>query len=238
MIGFRAARLRRSAARWRDALARRCVLCLASGAHEGLCPACTADMPLLAIARCPVCALPTPGSALCGRCLRERPAYDGVCVGGPYAFPYDALIPALKYGDRLALAPVLAGVLARSVLGEGTPDVIVPMPLSRERLVDRGFNQALEIASALPARHGTRVDADVLGRQRDTAPQASLPMDERGRNVRGAFACGADLTGRHVVVVDDVMTTGATLHEAARVLKRAGAASVRGWIVARTLLHD
>jgi len=238
MIGIGAGRLRAAMARIRAAIPGRCVLCLARDARDGLCQACSADLPLLEAARCPVCALPGPGGVPCGNCLRHPPAYDGVCVAGPYAFPSDALIGALKYGGRLAIAPVLGRMLAKSVSGELTPDLIVPMPLSAARLRSRGFNQALEIASALPARFTDRVAPDVLERQRDTASQASLPVDQRGHNVRGAFRCVLPVSGRTVAIVDDVMTTGATLHEAAVALKLAGATSVRGWIVARTLLHD
>jgi ComF family protein len=238
MIGNGANRLRAAVARIRATIPGRCVLCLARDARDGLCDACSSDLPLLDAARCPVCALPGPGGVPCGNCLRHPPAYDGACVAGPYAFPSDALIATLKYGGRLAIAPVLGRLLARAVPGESTPDLIVPMPLAAARLRSRGFNQALEIARALPARFADRVVPDLLERQRDTAPQASLPMDQRDRNVRGAFHCIRPVSNRTVVIVDDVMTTGATLHEAAVALKLAGATSVRGWIVARTLLHN
>lgn len=159
-------------------------------------------------------------------------------MAGPYAFPSDALIGALKYGGRLAIAPVLGRLLATAASGEPAPDLIVPMPLSAARLRSRGFNQALEIARALPARIADRVAPNLLERQRDTASQASLPVDQRGGNVRGAFRCVRPVSGRTVAIVDDVMTTGATLHEAAVAMKLAGASAVRGWIVARTLLND
>jgi ComF family protein len=238
MIGNGASRLRAAVARIRATIPGRCVLCLARDALDGLCDACSYDLPVLDADRCPVCALPGPGGVPCGNCLRHRPAYDGTCVAVPYAFPSDALIAALKYGGRLAIAPVLGRLLARAVPGESTPDLIVPMPLAAARLRSRGFNQALEIARALPARFADRVVPDLLERQRDTAPQASLPVDQRDRNVRGAFRCTRPVSNRTVVIVDDVMTTGATLHEAAVALKLAGATSVRGWIVARTLLHN
>jgi len=189
MIGIRADRLHATVARIRGAIAGRCLLCLARGARDGLCDACRSDVPALDAARCPVCALPGPGGERCGQCLRQPPAYDGVCAAAPYAFPFDALIPALKYGERLAVAPCSDGGSPGSVLGEPTPDLIVPMPLAPERLSSRGFNQSLEIARALPGRFSDRLVADLLERHRDTAPQASLPVDQRGHNVRGAFRC-------------------------------------------------
>lgn len=238
MIGIRDGRLRAALAGIRGRIAGRCVLCLAGEARHGLCEACRADVPALDPARCPVCALPSPGGERCGKCLRRPPAYDGVCAGAPYLFPFDALIPALKYGDRLAIAPILGHWLAGSVLGEPVPDLVVPMPLAPQRLRVRGFNQAAEIAAALPPRFADRLVPDLLERHRDTAPQATLPVDQRGGNVSGAFRCRRPIANLNVAVVDDVMTTGATLHEAAAALKLAGAASVRGWVVARTLLND
>ena len=112
------------------------------------------------------------------------------------------------------------------------------MPLSAARLRERGFNQALEIARLLPPHLARRIRIDLLTRPRDTRPQAELPVDQRARNVRNAFACDQRLDGAHVAVVDDVMTTGATLDAAAAALKSAGAVAVSGWVVARTLRHD
>lgn len=236
MIGFRTGRLRTAVAAIRSRIEDRCVLCLERSARHGLCEACRSDAPVLDQVRCPVCALPTTDGQRCGRCLRNPPAYDGVCAGGPYAFPFDALATALKYGERLAIAPILGRRLAEGLVGEPVPDLVVPMPLAPERLRSRGFNQAAEIAACLPQRFADRLVPDLLERHRDTAPQASLPMDQRERNVRGAFRCRRPIANLKVAIVDDVMTTGATLHEAASALKRAGAESVRGWVVARTLL--
>ena len=216
----------------------RCVLCLARGAGGGLCEPCRADIPALDKMRCPVCSLPSPGSVPCGRCLAHPPSYDSVCAAGPWDFPFSSLVPALKYGHQLAIAPVLAHLLATRVLGEAVPDLIAPMPLSVPRLRARGFNHALEIARTMPSRFAHRIVSAVLVRQRDTAPQAGLPLDDRRGNVRGAFRCSGTVANLNIVILDDVMTTGATMDEAAKVLKAAGAASVRGWVIARTLLRD
>jgi len=210
-----------------------CFVCRGA-ARELLCDACDAELPRLAAPVCPRCALASPGGLVCGRCLRDDPAYDATRAALAYDFPADALIQALKFRGELALAPLLAGLLAPS-LGDERIDCIVPVPLSRERLRGRGFNQSMEIA-----RHLGRgaPEPRLCERTRDAPPQMELPFDERQRNVRGAFRCTRALIGGTVAVVDDVMTTGATLDELARTLKRAGALRVVNWIVARTPPHD
>ena len=170
---------------------------------------------------------------MCGECLDRAPYYDSVTVPFAYAFPVDALIKAYKYSGNLHLAPVLANLLAPEIAD--MPDMVVAMPLSDARQRERGFNQAHELARHLAARIAVPLLARACRKVTNTPPQASLPWAERTRNVRGAFVCDVTLTGRNVAVVDDVMTTGATLNELARNLKRAGAARVTGWIVARTL---
>ncbi len=178
--------------------------------------------------------MPLVSGETCGACLGSPPAYDSVSVGYVYGFPLDALIQSYKYGGDLTLAPVLAALLqpARDIPG----DVLVAMPLSAARLRERGFNQAHELARHLSFRTDVPILPHAVRRVADTAPQAALPWNARAQNIRGAFVCDADLTGLHVTVVDDVMTTGATLNELARNLKRAGAARVSGCVIARTLL--
>jgi len=194
-------------------------------------------LPELAGARCPVCALPTLASRTCGRCLQRRPAYDHVACALRYAFPADALVMGLKYRNSLAFARPLAARLASALDHEARPDVIVPMPLTPARLAERGFNQAAELARLVASEFGLRLSPALVRRSRDGFAQASLPWKERARNVRGAFRCDEDVAGKRVAVVDDVMTTGATLNEVATVLKRSGATEVIGWIGARTLPH-
>jgi ComF family protein len=149
-----------------------------------------------------------------------------------YDFPLDKLVQALKYAHRLALADFFAATLAEP---RPTVDAIVPLPLSTERLRSRGFNQAVEIARPLARRWRLPLLLDAVRRPVDTPPQASLPWQARRKNIRGAFECGVDLSGRSLLVVDDVMTTGATLDEFARTLKKHGAVRVVNWVVARTL---
>ncbi len=216
-----------------QAIAPSCLLCAGSSAGALLCAHCRDGLPRLAPARCDTCALPISAGTRCGACLSRAPAYDHVCAPFIYAFPVDALVQGLKYRGMLALAPVLGGAIAGSL--DERPDVLVPMPLAGERLRERGFNQSLEIARHLARISGITLMPQACRRVRNTPPQAALPWKERAKNIRRAFVCDDDFAGRHVAIVDDVMTTGATLNELARNLKQAGAARVTGLIAARTL---
>ena len=184
--------------------------------------------------RCPQCALPTSHGEVCGACLSQPPHYDAVVAAFAYAWPLAPLVQRYKYSGNLALSSLLGQTLASRVAGHGV-DLIIPMPLAAARLRSRGFNQSLEVARVVSRTTGVPVAASACRRVRDTAPQTALPWRERARNIRGAFVCDADLTGKRVAVIDDVMTTGATLNELARNLRKAGAAEIRGWMVARTL---
>jgi ComF family protein len=211
-----------------------CPLCGARSGPDLLCAACAADLPGLP-EHCPRCALPTPGGSICGSCVADPPHFDGTTALWLYEFPCDRLVQALKYRAWLPLARFFARGLASRPMPE--IDLIVPMPLHPKRLAERGFNQALEIARSLSRRAGAAVEARGVRRLRYTRPQTELPYEERARNVRGAFVCELELSGRNVAVVDDVMTTGATLNEFARALKLAGAASVENLVIARSILR-
>jgi len=228
---------------WRDLrttlaralLGQDCVLCTAPSGDELLCAGCAADLPRVADA-CPQCAGPSPGGAACGTCLTHPPHFDATIAAWRYEFPVDRLVLALKFGQRLALAEAFGAALAGAARDRRV-DALVPMPLAGARLAERGFNQALEIARHVARRTDAPLAPALARRVRDTAPQIDLPHDARAANVRGAFECDADVAGRVLAVVDDVMTTGATLEELARTLKRAGAARVENWVVARTWPH-
>lgn len=210
-----------------------CYLC--RGAASGLlCAACDADLPRLAGGACPRCALPAHGGAVCGRCLARPPAYDETLAALAYAFPADVLVQALKFRGELALAPLLGQMLAARLPRGTRVDFILPVPLSARRLRSRGFNQALEIARSLSEATGCALAPQLAERSRDTPPQIDLPPGARASNVRGAFRCPRALERAEVALVDDVMTTGATLDELAATLKRAGAARVVNWVLART----
>jgi ComF family protein len=210
-----------------------CYLCR-GGAEEVLCAACDADLPRLPALSCPRCALASPAGATCGRCLARPPSYDATVAALAYEFPADVLVQALKFRGELALAPLLGALLAARLPRGTRADFLVPVPLAPARLRERGFNQSLEIARHVAAATGSRLAPQLAGRSRDAPPQVDLPLAERARNVRGAFHCAQALAGAEVAVLDDVMTTGATLDELAATLKRAGAARVVNWVVART----
>ena len=209
-----------------------CFLCRGKAAGI-LCAQCDADLPRLTGTSCPRCALASPNGARCGRCLTQDPQYDATIAALAYGFPADVLVHSLKFRGELALAPLLAELLAACISGRNV-DCVIPVPLSAARLRSRGYNQALEIARHVARATGTRLATDLCERRRDTPAQAELPLTERAKNVRGAFHCSRLVAGARVAVLDDVMTTGATLDEMAATLKRAGAARVENWVIART----
>lgn len=226
--------LRRFAVGVEDALlAQDCFLCRCASGGRFLCGACGAAMPRLTSSGCPVCALPTLHGETCGSCLRRQPHFDATVARYAYAFPVDRLVQALKYRHELAVAAWLGARLAEGYSPEA--DLIVVPPLHPVRLRQRGFNQALEIARAAARQWRIPIDPEAVERIADGPPQASLPWRSRRNNMRGAFLCHADVGGRRVLAIDDVMTTGSTLDELAKVLKARGAARVTNCIVARTL---
>jgi ComF family protein len=212
----------------------------ATPADGALCADCVARF-ALAVPRCARCGLrlglPAPA---CGECLRDTPPFEHTVCAADYAFPWDHLVAAFKFQGRAELAAVLAARIVAAVRAAAVPlpDTVLPVPLAQARLVERGYNQAWELA-----RHAARAlrlpaDAGLLLRPLDTAHQADLGRAERQRNLRTAFMANPQrrqqLQGRRLALVDDVMTTGATAREAAAVLLRAGAAAVDIWVLART----
>lgn len=210
-------------------------------AGQAICGACEADLPWLQ-ERCTVCALPLPASGLiCGECLRRPPSFDHVAVPWRFAFPVDSLISRFKHQSRWPLGRLLAEQLARHLHHEfdeglARPKMLLPVPLARKRLRQRGFNQAQMLADWLSPALDIPVDTKLLERVQDTQSQQQLDAAGRRRNLRQAFALKAadQLRGRHVAIIDDVLTTGATAEAIARLLKRAGAARVDVYCLART----
>ena len=227
-----------------------CEVCRQWGT-SALCSDCIARY-AAPLARCQRCGLRLGLSApACGACLREPPPFEhAVCVAD-YGFPWDGLITQFKFEGRVDLAGLLADALAgalrqrlpEALLQGGAPTVglVLPVPLSADRLAERGYNQAWEIARRVAARAGLPARADLLLRPWDSAHQAELGRRERQLNLRTAFMVDvrqrAALQGRRVALVDDVMTTGATAREAAACLLRAGASAVEVWVIARTPDH-
>jgi len=214
--------------------------CLACGGDGGeaidLCASCLAGLPWLDPA-CPRCALPLPGSSgavACGACLARPPPLDAVHAACLYANPLDRLLPRFKFHHDLAAGHLLAQLMAERCAALPRPDALVPIPLHRARLRQRGYNQALELARPLGRMLGIPVQAGLLMRSRATAPQSRLDADARAANLRDAFEVPLQMpVPRHVALVDDVMTTGATLHAAADALLDAGADRVDAWLCAR-----
>lgn len=229
----------------RQCLPSSCALC-GQIDRNALCQPCRQQFFSVRMRRCVQCALPIPTSAReirCGDCLKHKPAFDATIVATDYAAPADQLVLALKFGTRLTLAPLLADMLAQAVRYEAArglalPGLLAVVPLGSQRLQERGFNQSLEIARPLARHLDIRLSSQLLVRLRDTLPQATLPVDERRRNMRRAFVVPTTamnhVRGAHVGVVDDVMTTGETLNEIATTFKRFGARRVTNIVFART----
>jgi ComF family protein len=183
---------------------------------------------------CPHCADQTTHGERCGACLKDPPQFDLTVAAFRYNFPLDRVVHAFKYGHQLALANWF-GQQIQAKIADRAFDKIVPLPLHVDRLRERGFNQAGEIAKVLGTLLALPVDLETLVRTRATSPQADLADKERRRNVHGAFECRGDLSGQRILLIDDVMTTGATANECARTLKMHGAQSVTVAVVARAL---
>lgn len=214
-----------------------CVLCAGQGGPElDLCPQCRHALPRLQQA-CVRCAEPLHGAALdalCGRCLQKPPAFERSRALFAYESPVDHLLQKLKFNSRLEMARVLGCLMARWLAEtvDVMPDVIIPVPLHASRLRERGFNQSLELGRFIAKELAVPLDAAACQRVRATASQRELSRKERRKNLKGAFITTKSLCG-HVAILDDVMTTGSTANELAKVLLKAGADSVEVWVCAR-----
>lgn len=209
----------------------RCLGCRTWGPTP-VCEACEASWPVLPQPVCRVCAV--PGGTLCRRCRLEPPGFSGAIAACAYLGPARGALQALKYRHRRELAPYLARKLAAA---PGWPEgdwLLVPVPLHPRRERERGYNQAALLARAIAREKGLGT-ADVLRRLTPTDPQYGLTRELRSANLEGAFACPVSLVGRRVLLVDDVLTTGATAHHAATALLEAGAEEVRVAVIARTM---
>ncbi|SAK83846.1 ComF family protein [Caballeronia ptereochthonis] len=244
-----AARARRFAAAAKRlacaALPGQCALC--GNLSQGLlCDGCDAQYWNEPRLRCATCALPLASSYVrrerddarphCAACLESPPAFNDTLALADYRAPLDTLAVELKFRARLAAGAEFARHLHAAFEDSDVPlpDVIVPVPLSGKRLVARGYNQAWAIARPLARRLGVRSDASLVARVRHTSAQSRLDLDTRRRNVASAFSISGDVRGKHVGVVDDVMTSGATLDAVARALKLSGARRVTNFVALRT----
>lgn len=217
-----------------------CVLCGDRGQPPllDICVPCAADLPLNATP-CPRCAQPLPPGLVlpgpCGRCLHQSHPFDRALAPFLYDYPLDHLIHAFKYGAVLAYGRVLGMLMAHYVCArqEPLPQALLPVPLHPKRHRERGFNQAHELARPLAELLEIPIDGTLCRRRRATEDQTELDAAQRRRNVRDAFCLTREPRYSHVALIDDVLTTGSTTGEMARILKRAGVERVDVWAIAR-----
>lgn len=187
---------------------------------------------------CPQCGLVSTKGVLCGHCLSAPPAFDATHAIFHYGYPVDAVLQKYKYGNALTIAELFGKLLSKHRQACEMPDLLLPMPLHPKRLKERGFNQALEIARIVARELRIPMDTGMSKRIKFSAPQATLPLKQRVKNMRNAFICQPGLQGKKVALLDDVMTTGASLNALAAAVKKAGAVRVECWVIARTQPQD
>ena len=210
----------------------------------GICPNCLAQLLPLPTARCPRCALPYPTDEgrphLCEACLRQLPGFSGVVAVGVYRDLLRESIHRFKYEQGIHLDYPLGALLAQRLATDAPefrPELILPVPLHPRRLRERGYNQSLLLARRLGKLLRVPTESRRLRRIRPTPPQQGLPLADRQRNLRGAFALSAPLRGEKILLIDDVMTTGATLRECAQVLESGGAGDILVAVLGRAARH-
>jgi len=220
-----------------------CLFCsstrLLKNCRADICPDCHQNI-CSPVSVCRICASSlssfSPTSHTCEACLRRTPSFSRVWMVGSYCDPLKGAIHRLKYRDQIYLSRGLGELLAERLIEDDSQpafDLVLPVPLHRGRLRERGYNQAMEVGRPLSSRTGWPLDGLRLQRLRPTPPQQGLTLTERDRNLAGAFHCEGSLAGSRVLLVDDVMTSGATARECCRVIKQAGAREVAVAILAR-----
>ena len=219
-----------------------CRLCGArTRAGSGLCTGCLHDLPWLQQG-CRQCARPLRGETVtrCGHCQRQPPPFDQVTAVFHYQPPLDFLLKRLKFAHDHGVGPLLADLLADQLRRRTTalPELLLPMPLHASRLRERGYNQATEIARPLARSLDIPLEHDLCRRTRATEAQSLLGTTARRLNVRNAFDINGPVSARHVAIVDDVMTTGSSVTELARVIRQAGVDEIEVWVIARAVGHD
>ncbi len=217
-----------------------CVLCGRAGAEgRDLCPDCAAELPYLSTS-CQRCAIPLPQTGICGQCQQSSHSFDAAFAAFDYQPPVAQLIQGLKFNGKLHNARLLGELMAKQLAVQGVelPELLIPVPLHRARLRERGFNQALELARPLVKAFDIAISPACCQRARITSAQTGLDAKARRRNLKGAFELVEPLVESHVAIVDDVMTTGSTAEILAKTLKRAGVARVDVWLCARAALHN
>jgi ComF family protein len=217
-----------------------CLLCDAEtdASQLSICDCCIADFTSQDRPCCPQCGILSGSGNTCGHCLKSPPSFNATHALYTYQYPIDGLLQKYKYGNQLTIAELFGRLIARDRSATQRPDVLIPMPLHPLRLQERGFNQAVEIARVVACCLDIPLDAHCCKRIKSAPPQVTLLLKQRVRNMRNAFICERDLTGMRVALLDDVMTTGASLNALAAAVRKAGATEVECWVVARTQPHN
>lgn len=220
-----------------------CVLCGDSTRQKiSLCLACQDDLPRIGEA-CTKCGIPMASNeSICGKCLKEPPIVDYTFSVYHYESPVDSLITQLKFKQQLSCAAILGFLMGKSLKLDldpsDYPDAILPVPLHKGRLINRGFNQSLEISQPISNALNIPIDYLLARRIKATKSQIDLRVNERKRNIKGCFQVRAMPAYRHVVIVDDVVTTGSTTNELAKELKKSGIEKVGVWAVSRARIKE
>lgn len=219
----------------------RCLLCGAPGFDDrDICASCNQELPWIE-SSCVQCAIPLAddsGDRLrCGNCLKKSPSFDHSLSLFSYERNAVSLIQQLKFNQKLACSRLLGTMLADLVeqAGPCLPDCVLPVPLNKKRLRQRGFNQSVELARTAVKQFDLKLDVSSVERIRDTPSQSGLDKQQRRKNIRGAFRLVRPVNAGHVAIVDDVVTTTSTVNELARVLKKAGVRRVDVWSIARAV---
>jgi len=217
----------------------RCVLCGMSSGSSCICDPCRTDLPWTGL-HCHQCGLPlaSPEDKICGQCIQSSPPFARTVCPLHYRFPADRLVQSFKFNRQLVAGRILGQLMCEHILdrGEHYPDALIPVPLHKLRMAKRGFNQACELGSHLSKVLDIPLFSASLRRRRNTKAQSGLSRKQRRNNVAGAFYWHGPITPpRHVALIDDVMTTGTTVIECARTLKKAGAKQVDVWVATRAI---
>lgn len=218
----------------------RCILCgiICSGADSPLCQPCLSDLPALKNV-CSRCSIHLPSSQntniVCGRCLKEPPNFDHVTAVFHYTGLIKYFVQQAKFNEHLPYLNLMGLLLAQhlelSLIDK--LDMLIPVPLHARRYLDRGFNQSLEMGRLIAHQLDIPLNNSLIKRQKNSQPQVALSAKERQKNVHNIFLSNGQLNGQHIAIIDDVMTSGSTVNEIARVLKKAGAGRVDVWVFAR-----
>lgn len=216
-----------------------CVICRqATQTSEQLCQACHAELKYNRTA-CAQCGIPLQGASdlICGHCQIQPPAFTLSHAPFHYQGHIRELIIGLKFNEKLLNASILARLFEKFTKISELPDILIPVPLHPQRLRERGYNQARQLAEELGRHYNVPIDDQSCQRVLHTERQSDLPLAKKQGNVKGAFRCHTPYDNRHIAIVDDVMTSGHTANELAKMLKRQGTRQVDVWVMARAGKH-